>query len=360
MTEAIKVQARYGLLLEQTDKTAGDFANTQDSFANSQRRLAANIENVAATIGAELLPVVADATDELADFSGAIGDSIGPISTFFGWMKRISEIPISPFAQFKRIWEGIAAIPSSVGGGFSSLNDDIAETMDTTLTFAGLVPDLTDALSDAGEAANEAEKEGLKNFRGGLDRAVLDLERFGDTAKSETELVIESWQRMRDELSLEQTMVRAAQSFATAMEGMQGDTLEQIESVAEMKAAVIDFALAAEDVPEEVVTELIALIDEGAYRVVDTRLKVLASNRSMTISVRVDESQIPPWLRPTPTRPGVRTAPTPAPGFTPTSPGEPMVFNLYASGNVFTDAYVLDYLWPMLQQLIIEQIQENQ
>ncbi|MCH9834102.1 hypothetical protein K0U83_00490, partial [bacterium] len=42
LTETEKVQARYGLLLQSTEKTAGDFANTSDGLANSQRILQAS------------------------------------------------------------------------------------------------------------------------------------------------------------------------------------------------------------------------------------------------------------------------------------------------------------------------------
>lgn len=58
MTEGIKVQARYGLLMEATAKTAGDFANTSDSLANRQRILSAEFENMKAKVGEALLPAM--------------------------------------------------------------------------------------------------------------------------------------------------------------------------------------------------------------------------------------------------------------------------------------------------------------
>lgn len=58
MTEAIKVQARYGLLMEQTSDTAGDFANTSGELANSQRILAAQAKDLAADIGEDLAPAL--------------------------------------------------------------------------------------------------------------------------------------------------------------------------------------------------------------------------------------------------------------------------------------------------------------
>lgn len=56
LTEQEKVQARYGLLLEQTSKTQGDFANTSDGYANSQRILSARLEDAQASLGQALLP----------------------------------------------------------------------------------------------------------------------------------------------------------------------------------------------------------------------------------------------------------------------------------------------------------------
>ena len=66
MTEAEKVQARYGLIMEQTAQMSGDFANTSDGLANSQRILAAELENAKATIGEALIPA-------LEGIMGAVG-----------------------------------------------------------------------------------------------------------------------------------------------------------------------------------------------------------------------------------------------------------------------------------------------
>ena len=58
MTEAEKVQARYGLLMRETAQTAGDFANTSDGLANSQRILKADFQNTRAEIGDALVPIM--------------------------------------------------------------------------------------------------------------------------------------------------------------------------------------------------------------------------------------------------------------------------------------------------------------
>jgi hypothetical protein len=60
MTESEKVQARYSLLMEQTDKVTGDFANTSDGLANQQRILKAELENTRAEIGEKFMPILND------------------------------------------------------------------------------------------------------------------------------------------------------------------------------------------------------------------------------------------------------------------------------------------------------------
>lgn len=102
MTEAEKVQARYGLLMESTAQTQGDFANTSDSLANQQRILGASWDNITAKIGSAFLPVVTGAVSFLnASFMPVIeraatglqglsalifeGDFTGALRDAFGW-----------------------------------------------------------------------------------------------------------------------------------------------------------------------------------------------------------------------------------------------------------------------------------
>lgn len=58
MTEAQKVQARYGLLMEQTAQTQDDFANTSDQLANQQRILGSTWADLSARIGVLFLPAL--------------------------------------------------------------------------------------------------------------------------------------------------------------------------------------------------------------------------------------------------------------------------------------------------------------
>lgn len=67
LTEVQKVQARYGLLMESTNKTAGDFANTSEGLANTQRILTARFTDLQAEVGTALLPAVTELVSELGD-----------------------------------------------------------------------------------------------------------------------------------------------------------------------------------------------------------------------------------------------------------------------------------------------------
>ena len=81
MTEDIKTQARYGLIMQETAKTAGDFADTSDGLANGQRILKAQFEETQAVIGNALLPIVIDlmnvVKDELLPIMVEFGDWLG-------------------------------------------------------------------------------------------------------------------------------------------------------------------------------------------------------------------------------------------------------------------------------------------
>lgn len=77
LTEQEKVQARYGLLLEQTNKVQGDFANTSDGLANSQRITSARFADASAALGNSFMPIVQAITVMLADTFVPILETIG-------------------------------------------------------------------------------------------------------------------------------------------------------------------------------------------------------------------------------------------------------------------------------------------
>ena len=66
ITEAVKVQARFNLILRQTATAQGDFARTSTGLANAQRIIRASWADLSATLGQAFLPMVARAVPFLA------------------------------------------------------------------------------------------------------------------------------------------------------------------------------------------------------------------------------------------------------------------------------------------------------
>jgi len=77
ITPAIKAQATYALVLDQTKTAQGDFARTSDGLANQQRIAAAKMEDSFAKFGAKLLPIAAVIVPLLADALGSVLDAAG-------------------------------------------------------------------------------------------------------------------------------------------------------------------------------------------------------------------------------------------------------------------------------------------
>jgi hypothetical protein len=76
LTEQQKVLARYGLIMESTAKTAGDFANTSDGLANGMRILEAQIMDTQAEIGNQLLPVIAEVIPVIREMATELGEKL--------------------------------------------------------------------------------------------------------------------------------------------------------------------------------------------------------------------------------------------------------------------------------------------
>lgn len=81
LTEAQKVQARYALLMKQTAKTQGDFANTSGEAASAQRIANAQWDNARAKLGTALLPAIAAVASALAGLAGWVSDNSTAVLT---------------------------------------------------------------------------------------------------------------------------------------------------------------------------------------------------------------------------------------------------------------------------------------
>lgn len=76
---AVKSQAAYALILQDTALAQGDVERTADGLANTQKRASAEFENAKAALGTDLLPVVTEITKAFANFAAFMGGLPSPI-----------------------------------------------------------------------------------------------------------------------------------------------------------------------------------------------------------------------------------------------------------------------------------------
>lgn len=72
MTQQEKRVLRVGLIMQQTSKFAGDFANTSDSLANSMRIAKSQMTDMAAELGTVLLPIATQMVQVMVEMAGKI------------------------------------------------------------------------------------------------------------------------------------------------------------------------------------------------------------------------------------------------------------------------------------------------
>lgn len=129
MTEAEKVQARYGLLMQQTDKFAGDFANTSGEMANQQRILTAEWEDAQAMLGGYLIPAMSAFLAVLIKIVQAIPDHVTNFETGISAISRVTQKLFDVIDPFSDTWtdadEAMYKFQVTLGHAKDRLNDGI-------------------------------------------------------------------------------------------------------------------------------------------------------------------------------------------------------------------------------------------
>jgi hypothetical protein len=111
---AIKMQAAYAAILEQTSLQQGDYARTSDSLANKQKALRAQFADVTAELGAGLLPIAQRVV-------GAIGGGVLPafekaIPVLVEMVDQVFSLA-SGFAELVAPAAGVVGILGGFGAG---------------------------------------------------------------------------------------------------------------------------------------------------------------------------------------------------------------------------------------------------
>lgn len=222
LTENEKVQARWGLLLEQTAGVQGDNANTAGELAGQQRRLAVAFEESQTKLGEFLIPgflnLVTIANRDILPAFGQVIDRVGPdlgqALEGIDWegfaeeiapsVERIGELTAEQgIPNLVRLLEEVARLAPVA---FESANQDLEDFSDLLDVFQGDWSRLREAnpwleeigivladgeilFGEAGADFMEALELGILDGQGGPQGAVAaSLRGINSAARRETEI----------------------------------------------------------------------------------------------------------------------------------------------------------------------------
>ena len=107
-----KALATEALVLEETSKYAGDFADTSDSMANAQRTVQAQTEDLAAEFGQVLLPYIEDGIGLLKGLLGWVEDNTGAVKAMVAIVGGLSAAIVTANAVM-RVWSLVTLVASA-------------------------------------------------------------------------------------------------------------------------------------------------------------------------------------------------------------------------------------------------------
>lgn len=150
-----KSAARLSLIMKQTSRVQGDFANTSDGLANKTRELQAKFTNMQAQLGTMLLPLLADLADALVDIvdeSKPLIDALSVITDLYsGLTDALDELEESDNVFLKFLGEAGNMLFSFGGGlgavakGWESMSDAFGESLPKMVGAKGAVDELHDS-----------------------------------------------------------------------------------------------------------------------------------------------------------------------------------------------------------------------
>lgn len=247
LSEQEKILARYDSLMEQTNKTAGDFANTSDDLANKTRIVAAETENAKAVIGEGFAPVM----EAAVPIMGAATTNMGILATqFMETTGQIGEAE-SHIRQFEtatgqtaNTGAALLTLLKEFGGDMEELvgvvplaTDEIQKLRDADddfLTSLGFTQDEIDELNQLLEdklvsAARSARDQGIHPVRDASDDMTESVEDAADATGDLGEAAEDAKTAL--ELFKEEVVSQTDPLFNLA---------RQTKDVADAKQAVID------------------------------------------------------------------------------------------------------------------------
>jgi len=311
LTESIKVQARYGLLMRSTEKVAGDFANTSDSLANQQRILNAEFENAQAELGEKLLPIANDFTGALLDMLD-VAEKLGVVD-FIGNVLAIEELGTNIGRNLRSVFDAGARENFRYANSVQNAEDlfkqfdytllegrsSLAEIQELVADNVGANSDLVDVLHLSNlvfveqtkriEEAAEAQERSYWSARYGAS-GFDELKDAVEDSKDELIEFVSVWDEEIARITREQDVADIAEDFdelrELAMEAFvaaSDGAVDADEKVKEFEDGLRDSYLQAlelagqlDGLPDEVVTEIRQEFETRDLDALEVRLHNLA------------------------------------------------------------------------------------
>lgn len=182
MSEAEKVQLRYGYIMQQTTDAQGDFVRTQDSYANQVRVLQNNLDTLAANVGGLLIPALTGAVGWVNNlFAGpgtenktqtAINDAIASLNTLDSDLQTIKNeyakeaITIQlNYEEAGELLETLESLKAAADKGFGDrtlkfgMTGDDVTALQNQLTSLGYAIDIANEVGTFGVSTEAALKQ---------------------------------------------------------------------------------------------------------------------------------------------------------------------------------------------------------
>lgn len=184
LTPAIKAQATYGLIMDQTKTAQGDFARTSDGLANKQKIAAAQMENAMAELGsailpiaAEIVPLLAGALTQLVRGFGMVVQGIG------GFMAKIKPVTDVIFGLVGLLINGLVKSLEQAAKGFEIAFGVIEVVVGAAFdvvkfVISGIIGAIRNVIGIAAEIPGPWQ-EGAKAVKASLDQMQADVEAWG-------------------------------------------------------------------------------------------------------------------------------------------------------------------------------------
>lgn len=174
LSPAVKAQASYALILEQTTTAQGDFARTSDGLANQMRILNAQWVDAQAGIGQALLPAAQAAVGVLNTLTGIFNTLPGPVKALALGVVVLGAafIALAPRIVATKVALTEMGVTSTVARGKLAGLAKGATALGIALAAAALIDSFSSATVDAAKNTDELRRSlaGLAGNGGGVDR----------------------------------------------------------------------------------------------------------------------------------------------------------------------------------------------